>query len=163
MTSRGDKLYKLEGVTSRFFTNDNNYGYFINDVPEQEVVDLANAIILPTESYIQDNLLEQMQTLCSDGSTSLMQVDSYDVSMGLNGLVAVLQGPTIDGSASCKIFIDPSQVAGGTKISYVSNTTVSDNEPVVTDTSASSLANLDTSVKQFPINLEKALTFTSSR
>lgn len=162
-TLRGDKLYKLEGVTSRFFTNGNNYGYFINDVPEQEVVDLANAIILPTESYIQDNLLEQMQTLCSDGSTSLMQVDSYDVSMGLNGLVAVLQGPTVDGSASCKIFIDPSQDAGGTKISYVSNTTDAVDEPVVTDTSASSLANLDTSVKQFPINLEKALTFTSSR
>jgi len=162
-TSRGDKLYKLEWVTSWFLTNGNFYGYFINDVPEQEVIDVANAFILPNSYYVQNTLLSKIQTLCTDGSTSLMQVTTHALGMDLNGLIINLQGPTTDGSATCKVFIDPSQAAGGTKISYISNTS----GPAVTGADATILPNvtptIDTSVKQFPINLEKTMTFTSNR
>lgn len=109
-------------MTSWFFSNGDFYGYFINDVSEQEVIDVANAIILPNDYYIQNNLLTKMQTLCTDGSTSLMQVTNHSLGMDLNGLIINLDGPTADGSATCKVFVDPSQAAGGTKISYVSNT-----------------------------------------
>ena len=157
-TSYGTKLYKLEGVTSRFFSNDNNYGYFINDVSEQEVIAVANAFILPNDTYVQNTLLSKIQTLCTDGVTSLMQVTKSTLGMDLNGLVLNLEWPTTDGSATCKVFIDPSQAAGWTKISYISNTPTAS-----TTTTTSTVSNLDTSVKQFPINLEKALTFTSNR
>ncbi|MCX6823730.1 MAG: hypothetical protein NT085_01250 [candidate division SR1 bacterium] len=158
-TSNGDKLYKLEGVTSWFFTNGNYYGYFINDVSEQEVIDVANALILPNEHYVQNSLLSKIETLCTDGSTSLMQVTTSALGMDLNGLIINLQGPTTDGSATCKVFIDPSQAAGGTKLSYISNTTnsTSDTTPTTPTTTT-----IDTSVPQFPINLEKTMTFTSS-
>lgn len=158
-TSRGDKLYKLEWVTSWFFTNNNFYGYFINDVPEQEVIDVANALVFPNDYYIKNTWLSKLQTLCSDGSTSLMQVTNHSLGMDTNGLIINLQWPTTDGNAVCKIFIDPSQVAGGTKISYVSNTSTPSSDAPST---ATSLANIDTSVTQFPINLEKTMTFTSS-
>ncbi|MFA7298124.1 MAG: hypothetical protein WC010_00555 [Candidatus Absconditabacterales bacterium] len=161
-TSNGDKLYKLEGVTSWFFSNNGYYGYFINDVPEQEVIDVTNAFILPNENYVQNNLLSKLQTLCTDGTTSLMQITTSALGMDLNGLIINIQGPTADGSATCKLFIDPSQAAGGTKLSYISNTT----NPVpdtTTTTTTLTPTNLDTSVKQFPINLEKAMTFTSNR
>jgi hypothetical protein len=46
-TANGDTYYKLSEVTSWFVTNENRYGYFINDVPESEVTALANEIILP--------------------------------------------------------------------------------------------------------------------
>ena len=162
-TSRGDTLYKLEWVTSWFLTNGNFYGYFINDIPEQEVIDVANALVFPNDYYVQNTLLSRIQTLCTDGKTSLMQVTNRSLAMDLNGLIVNLQGPTVDGSAICKIFIDPSQAAWGTKISYVSNTstTTSWTTPPTTSSSAT-LPTLDTSVKQFPINLEKTMTFTSS-
>ena len=161
-TSRGDTLYKLEWISSWFLTNGNFYGYFINDVPEQEVIDIANAVIFPNDYYIQNNRLSKIQTLCTDGSTSLMQVVNHSLDMDLNGLIINLQWPTADGSAICKVFIDPSQAAGGTKISYVSNTPTLETGSTSIETTSTSLVNIDTSVSQFPINLEKTMTFTSS-
>ena len=164
-TSYGTKLYKLEWVTSWFFSNGDNYGYFINDVSEQEVKDVTDAFILPTDTYIKDSLLSKLQTLCTDGSTSLMQVTTHSLGMDLNWLIATLQWPTDIGSATCKVFIDPSLAAWGSKISYISNTT--DANANATDStspsSSSSTISIDTSVDQFPINLEKAMTFTSSK
>lgn len=163
-SSRGDMLYKLEWIASWYFSNANHYGYFINDVADEEVIALVNALILPTKTYIKDSLLSTYQTsLCTDGVSSLSQVSTYDLAMDLNGLVVTMQWPTADGSASCKIFIDPSKAAGWTKISYITNTAVP--LPTSWDTSSSvssSSSSLDTSVKQFPINLEKSMTFTSS-
>lgn len=161
VSNRGDKLYKLEWVTSWFFSNGNYYGYFINDVADQEVINLVDAIVLPTETYIKDSLLSKIQSLCTDGSTSLMQVQNQTLSMDLNGLVVTLQWPTVDGSASCKIFIDPSQAAWWTKISYISNTPTTSS--TTTTAFATTVSDLDTSVKQFPINLDKTITFNSSR
>lgn len=165
-TSYAANLYKLEGVTSRYFSNGNNYGYFINDISEEEVVGVVNALILPTEYYIKNTLLSKIQTLCTDGTSSLTQVTTQSSSVDLNGLVVNLQWPTLDWSASCKLFIDPSLAVGATKISYITNTindwndVDDDNEDTNTTVS---LSDIDTSVKQFPINLEKALTFTSSK
>ncbi len=146
-------------MTAWFFTNANLYGYFINDVPDQEVIDLANALVLPSELYIKNNLLSKLQTLCTDGSTSLTQVTMYSLGMNPNGLIMNLEWPTADGSATCKVFIDPSQAAWWSKLSYISNT------PTTTDSSDVAplpTPNIDTSVKQFPINLEKTMTFSSS-
>ena len=150
-------------MTSWFFTNGTYYGYFINDIPEQEVIDVANAFILPTAYYVQNTMLSKIQTLCTDGSTSLMQVTTNSLGVDLNGLIINLQGPTADGSATCKVFIDPSQAAGGTKLSYISNTTNPSPDTTTTTATTTSTPTIDTSVKQFPINLEKAITFTSSR
>lgn len=166
-TSYGITLYKLEWVTSWFFANGNYYGYFINDIPEQEVIDVTNALILPSDYYVQNTLLPKLQALCTDGLTSLMQVTTHSLGVDLNWLYADLQWPTADGSATCKVFIDPSQAAWGTKISYISNTpTVSGNTATTTPTTTTpttTTSTIDTSVKQFPINLAKAMTYTSNK
>ena len=78
-------------MTSWFVTNGNLYGYFINDVPEQEVIDLANAFVLPNSYYVQNTLLSKLQTLCTDGSTSLTQVTTHALGMDLNGLILNIQ------------------------------------------------------------------------
>ncbi len=159
-TVHGDKLYKLEWVTSWFFTNGNFYGYFINDVSEQEVSTLANAIVLPTDAYVQNTLMTKLQTLCTDGSSSLMQVIKHVLGIDLNGLYAQLEWPTANGSATCKVFIDPSKSAWWSKISYITNTP---GPSEIATTTTANVPALDTSVKQFPINLEKTMTFTSNR
>lgn len=166
-TLRGDIIYKLEGITSWFMTNDDLYGYFINDIPDQEVIDIANAVVFPNDDYIQNTWLSKMQSLCTDGKTSLMQVTHHSLGMDLNGLIVNLEWPTVDGSAVCKVFIDLSQAAGWTKISYVTSSPSSDSGSVSvpsipSSTSSVSSSNIDTSVQQFPINLEKTMTFTSS-
>lgn len=163
-STHGDKIYKLEWVTSWFFSNANYYWYFINDVTDQEVIDLVDSLYLPTESYIKDNLIPTMQTLCTDWITSLMQVQNQSLAIDTNGLVVTLYWPTVNWSASCKIFVDPSSAIWGTKLSYISSTPTAMSTSVEEDIpSTTSLTDLDASVKQFPINIEKALTFTSSK
>lgn len=157
-TSRADKLYKLEWVTSWFVSNANYYGYFINDVPEQEVTDLFDALVLPNDYFIKNSLLSKVQTLCTDWTTSLMQVTTHQLGMDSNGLILTLQWPTADGSATCKVKVDPAQAAGGLKISYISNTPTAETPASSTPTKQT----INTSVPQFPINLEKTMTFTSS-
>ncbi|MEI7558088.1 MAG: hypothetical protein WCJ45_04630 [bacterium] len=72
-------------------TNDDLYGYFINDIPDQEVIDIANAVIFPNDDYIQNTWLSKMQSLCTDGKTSLMQVTHHSLGMDLNGLIVNLE------------------------------------------------------------------------
>jgi len=60
-------------------------------VAEQEVIALANAFVLPNDAYVQKTLLPKMLSLCTDGSTSLMQVTTHSLGMDLNGLIVNLQ------------------------------------------------------------------------
>lgn len=160
-TSYGTTLYKLEGITSWFFVNGNNYGYFINDVPEQEVLAITDAFILPNDYYLKNTLLSKIQTLCTDGTTALEDITTRALSRDTNGLVVQLQWPTADGSAICKVALDPSLAAWWVKISYVSNTPTPSEQESSTPSLVSHLS-IDTSVKQFPISLEKTMIFTSS-
>ena len=87
--SNGDKFYKLEGVSSWFTTN-TFIGYFINDVPDQEVKDLANAIIIINVSYAKETLVPKMMSLCTDGNVTLQSVTSQNLGKDLNGLYVQL-------------------------------------------------------------------------
>jgi len=159
-SSQWEPLYKLESVTSWFFSNGNYYGYFINDVIEKEVVDLVNTIVVPTESYVKNTLFASIQSLCADDKTSLMQIQNHSFGIDTNWFFVTLQGPTVDWSASCKLFIDPSLAVWAKKISYITNTaSVSENS----ESSSRVEIAVDPTIKQFPINIEKSLTFTSSR
>ena len=55
-TSNNDTFYKLEGTNSRFFTN-SLFGYFINDVPAQDVEALTQYLILPNSDYVKENMM----------------------------------------------------------------------------------------------------------
>jgi len=166
-TSYGVTAYKLEWLTSWYFSNGNYFGYFINDVGDQDIIDVLNTFVLPTEYYVKNSLLSKIQSLCTDDNSFMMQISSQSFAVDTNWFVVTLQWPTTDGSASCKLFINPALSAWATKISYITSTT----NPVATTTDTSSfvsttttsLTDIDTSVKQFPINLEKTLTFISSR
>ena len=91
-TSNGDKFYKLDGVNSWFATND-FMGYFINDIPEQEVKDIANAIIIVNKTYVKETLVPRMMSLCTDGTVSLQSVTSQNMGKDFNGLYVQLMGP----------------------------------------------------------------------
>ncbi len=159
-TSNGDKFYKLEGVNSWFATND-FMGYFINDIPEQEVKDVANAMIIVNKSYVAETLVPKMMSLCTDGTVNLQSVTSQNMGKDFNGLYVQLMWPVAGGTAVCKVVLDPSLSVGGKKLSFtptLSTTTTTNTNTNTTNTPSG----LDFSVKQFPINMAKALTYTSS-
>ena len=157
-TSNGDKFYKLDGVNSWFATNE-FIGYFINDIPEQEVKDFANAIIIMNKSYVAKTLVPKMMWLCSDGTVSLQGVTSQNIGKDFNGLYVQIIWPVAGGTAVCKVVLDPSLSVGGQKLSFTP--TLTPTTPANTNTT-NTPSGLDFSVKQFPLNMAKALTYTSS-
>lgn len=158
-TSNGDKFYKLDGVNSWFATND-FIGYFINDVPEQEVKDLANAIIIVNKSYVAETLVPKMMSLCSDGTVTLQSVTSQNMGKDFNGLYVQLMWPVAGGTSVCKVVLDPSLSVWGNKLSFTPTLTTSPTPPTTNTTDTPS--SLDFSVKQFPLNIAKWLTYTST-
>jgi hypothetical protein len=70
-TSNGDTFYKLEGANSWFFSNGNLFGYFVNNVAEQEIVALTKYLVLPTQQYVKDIIEPHFSDLCVDGNVRL--------------------------------------------------------------------------------------------
>ena len=161
-TSHGDKFYKSSDVNSRFMTNGNLFGYFINDIPDNEVSDVANALLFPNTQYVQDTLLPGIASLCTDGTDTITTVKTNTLNIDTNGLVLTLRGDVTNGSATCKIYLDPSNPALWQKLSFTVATTASSSDIVWTNPQTSSAKPIP-SGQQFPINLEKTLSFTSSR
>ena len=101
-----------------------------------------------------------MMSLCTDGTVTLQKVTSQSLGKDLNGLYAQLMWPVEGGTAVCKVVLDPSLSVGGTKLSFTPTltTTTTPTTPGTTTTPSG----LDFSVTQFPVNLAKALTYTST-
>lgn len=162
-THNGDKFYKLEWVNSWFASN-TVFGYFINDIPEQEVKDVANAMTIVNPTYVSDVLVPKILPLCTDGTMTLQSVSSQQLGKDFNGLYVQLQWSVSNGTAICKIVLDPSLSVGGQKLSFVVSPSASSSPSPSpsTSTSTASPSWLDFSVKQFPVNKEKSLSYTSS-
>ncbi len=168
----GVVAYKMEGVSSWFFTNNNLYGYFIHNVSDDVVERFFHSLVFPTESYVLAQYWSLLPTLCKDDTSSLMTVTKrtliLDTTYGW--LVVLLEWTTWSGLATCKIALDLSYPQWWTLLSYIVNVP---KESVVSsdgNSSSSSMSDISSntsfsssSVKQFPINLEKAMTFTSSK
>ncbi len=157
-TTNGDKFYKLDWVNSWFATNDIMW-YFINDLAEQEVKNLANAFVIVNASYIADVLLPKVVSLCTDGVSSLQGISSHTIGRDINGLYVQLQWPVSWGVAMCKVVLDPSSSLGGQLLSFTPTRTSWSSS---SDTPSLPSSSLDFSVKQFPLNVDKWLTYTSS-
>jgi hypothetical protein len=106
-TSNNDTFFKLEGINSRFFTN-NLYGYFINDVPAQDVEALSQYLILPNKDYVNDYILDKVPSICVDGNIVLTQIEKNSLALENSRIVAKITGKVNSGNAECKIAINPS-------------------------------------------------------
>jgi len=116
-TANNDNLIKLSDVNSWFMTND-LFGYFINDVPAQEVTNLSQYIILPNKDYI-NNYTDKIPALCTDGSVTLTKADKTQLIMDTsNKIILKVTGIVNSGNAECKIAVDPSLPTLGTKLSF---------------------------------------------
>jgi hypothetical protein len=65
-TQYGTLFNKLSEVDSWFFANSDLFGYFINDVSEQEVIRLSSFLIIPTLDYIKDIVQPNVSDFCKE-------------------------------------------------------------------------------------------------
>ncbi len=162
-----DTYYKLPETKSRYFNNGELYGYFINDVDEDEVRSISDYLILPNNNYIEQKFTNNISSICTDGTNSITQISKSTLWLDVNWLYVQIDWAIQSGSAMCKILLDPSLSNGWQKISFTTKTTTSTTvaipaveNPLVNNSATS---DLNFNVKQFPINLEKILEFKSTR
>jgi len=113
--------------------------------------------------------LDKVSSICVDGNIVLEKADKNSLALENNRIIAKMTGKVNSGNAECKIAINPSLPNLGEKVSfyYPDESTVSTNTETETATTTTNtegtMLNIPTNVTQFPINLEKALTYTSSK
>lgn len=164
----GTTFYKLAEVSSWFFANQDLFGYFINNVPEQEVTKISSYITLPTSEYIKTMIQPKVSTLCKAGNIIMNEVKKTTLFIDQGKPAVTFAGIWEKWSAECTIILDLSLSSFWTVKSFNykedgltwANSTTSLDVPVVSQPKPSQI---DTNVTQFPISLEKPLVFTSSR
>ncbi len=161
-----DTIYKLPDTNSWFLTND-LFWYFLNDAPATEITNLSNYISIPNKKFVNDVLLPQVSKICIDWDVILTDPDSNKLIIDNDKITLKLTSKINSWNAECKITVDPSLSIWWTKASFYyptpgTNTNSTDSN-TSTQTNNNTTLTQDPSIKQFPINLEKALEYISSK
>ncbi len=173
-TSNGITYYKSNLTNSRFANNNNRWGIMINDTPEDVIKLLKDDILLVNDKTLHERVKSAAPRLCQQNDEKLQSITKTDYLVKNEGLVANIIGKSQNYEISCSILIDLGLPAKG-KISSFSIGKTINSEPT-TGTSSDNVTQQQTSenkvvsqiswnpnVPQFPINIEKSLTYKSSR
>ena len=170
--------YKDVEVNSRFFSNDSVFGFRINDVDESFVKDLSILMTVVNKNFAEKNVLPKINSLCTINYVSMEKVNKSDFSYKNGNFYYNIEWTDDDGNTIvCELKLDPTSpsFAQLENVEIINNEEEKinneewsqeeqenwdQNEPQNNDSQAYIW---DTDVEQFPINLDKKLTFTSSR
>lgn len=171
--------YKDPEVNSWFFSNDSTFGYKINDEDEAFVRDLSTLMTVVNQNFADKNILPKISSLCKVDHSSIEKVEKSEISYkNSNFYYNVEWLDSAKNKLNCELKIDPTLSVPAQVISVnieESKDSTGDDEEKQWDTSTwvdtqweesepeKETYTRDPNVEQFPINLEKTLTFTSSR
>jgi hypothetical protein len=131
---------------------------FINDVPESEMMKLADYIIIPNKTYVNNNIIPNISSICSRWSIKLESQNSYEIKLENNNILVAIKWTYQTWNVSCKIMIDPltpfKAVLQDITLDQAQAQGVVENQWTV--------LKRDPKVKQFPISLEKTMEFVST-
>lgn len=169
--------YKDSEVNSRFFSNDSLFGYKINDTDESFVKDVSTLMTIVNKNFAEKNILPKAKSLCTANHSNMEKVNKSEFSYKDWNFFYNLEWNDInDNTITCELKINPSlssfaqvesveiinkeETSQSEEWNKETTETWSKTEP---DNKEQQTYIWDTDVEQFPINLDKKLTFTSSR
>lgn len=168
-TADGMTFYKMPEIDSWFTHNDGLLGYFFNETSEAAMLTLSKQIDFPTIKSIEQRVIPQATSLCSDTSRRLGEVNEYSLLLKNNSIHLAITGSVGSQVASCDLVIDYAQPQRALLTKFAvqeveqtpeisaSGEESAPTQPVVAPNP------FDIDVPQFAINLEKPFVFTSSR
>ena len=169
--------YKDSEVNSRFFSNDSLFGYKINDTDESFVKDVSTLMTIVNKNFAEKNILQKAKSLCTANHSSMEKVNKSEfLYKDWNCFYNLEWNDINDNTITCELKINPSlssfaqvesveiinkeETSQSEEWNKETTETWSKTEP---DNKEQQAYIWDTDVEQFPINLDKKLTFTSSR
>ncbi len=166
-------FYKLQEVTTRFFSQDKHRGYFISNVPEQEVIAFIEHIQFPNKEFVQETIVPYIDDICYNDQLQIQEIKKYELQRKWEQVTVNIQGTFWETNVDCVVEVDPSLPHGAKLVSFSADVEdAEDDEEEDSDLSEenneedsdeNSNDDFDTNVTQFPINLEKTREFPSSR
>lgn len=176
--------YKLSERDYWFFSNDLIIWYKINDVDESFVRDLSTLMTVVNKSFVEKTILPNVKSLCTMNHSSIDNISKSEVLHKDWNIYYTIEWTDDDNNTMvCELRVDPtlSLFAQVEKVEIVNNEEWNNEDVKVNNEewtgeveqenrdqnesqNIDSQAYIwDTDVEQFPINLDKKLTFTSSR
>lgn len=168
--SAGIAYYKQSEIQSWFFSNGSLFGYFANDVEDSKFKELVKYLTIVDEDFVEDNVLNNLDAVCRNDGKWLENMWNYELIMKNGELYLDIEGNDWSESVlSCEVKLD---LTLKNKARLINLEVVWEIEEEVQEDidddgedSVEIVENYDrdSDVEQFPINLEKALEFTSRR
>ena len=171
--------YKDPEVNSWFFSNDSIFWYKIVDEQESVIADLSRLVTVVNKSFVEKNVKPNVSKLCTLNYKAIEKIETSELVYQNNNFYYTVEWSDVNWNIiSCELKVDPTldkfaQVVNisekESKGEETSETWDTKEETDNNETESStwenkeSVYNRDTDVEQFPINLDKKLTFTSSR
>lgn len=173
----GVSYYKDAESTSRFFSNDSTFGYKVSNEDESFIRDLSTLMTVVNKKYVEKNVLSNISKLCTLWHASIQTVKDSNLAYKNGEFWYYVTGSDANENIiTCELKINPmlSNNAQVTNIEIIDSQAWSIDEDKNEETEKKddkaeeekkeeSAKIWDPNVEQFPINLEKKLTFTSSR
>ena len=180
----GVSYYKDLEVNSRFFSNDLLFGYKINDADESFVRDMSTLLTVVNKNFVEKNILPKISSLCVVNHAGIEKVEKSELSYKNSDFYYIIDWLDNDkNKIHCELKIDPklsnfAQIVSINLVEAENTETTWDVLSWLNDNSQNGnvennawniskqeqqVYSRDVDVEQFPINLEKKITFTSSR
>ena len=157
--------YKQLDVQSWFFSNDSFFGYFINDTEDVLVKNLVKDIQVINKRFIEKNILNKIDLLCWESGKGIKTMKSNNVVVNNNEIFVDIKWTDGTDSFDCRLKVDPSLKNMAKLVtltsSWETDTILENTWTVVKNENAD--YDWDSDVKQFPVTIDKSLTFTSRR
>ncbi len=176
--------YKQSEVQSWFFSNGSLIWYFINDTDDGDMKDLVKYITIVNEDFVENNILDTIDSVCREPGVAMKNIQENTLYLKNNELyLDIVWDDGLESKLSCELKLNvvaknmvelvKLEVTGeltedeknNEKDSGDEDSTDGDGEWDSDDLDIEITENFDwdSDVEQFPINLDKALEFTSRR
>ena len=174
VTSEWDVYYKMSEAQSRFVSNWNRWGIFINDVSDDVIFELKDLIKFANEKNINEWIKSRAASICQWEWEKMQKINNSEINLKQEWLIVTVSGDGMEKQMTCQILVDFSLPAKWKlqSLTIWDDVVVSEesqNEEEIKSEITWNIADapisatsLDTNVPQFPIK-EEWLEYKSSR
>lgn len=106
VTSEGDVYYKMSEAQSRFVSNWNRWGIFINDVSDDDVFKLKDLIKFANEKNINEWIKSRGISICQWSWEKLQRITNSEINLKQEWLIVTVSGDGMEKQMTCQILVD---------------------------------------------------------
>ena len=106
VTSEWDVYYKMSEAQSRFVSNWNRWGIFINDVSDDVVFELKDLVKFANEKNINEWIKSRAASICQWEWEKMQKINNSEINLKQEWLIVTVSGDGMEKQMTCQILVD---------------------------------------------------------